>query len=147
MLRLSVLLRAVVLTQIRSCSSKDLLELRPEDLREQMVKGSGPGGQATNKTNNCAFIKHLPSGILVKCHQTRSAERNRELALRILREKVDLWVKGDGSVVAQERLKWRKQKTEKKQRSRDSLERKLAFKKRLQQKTASVGEELAENEP
>uniref|UniRef100_A0A8C4QNZ2 Prokaryotic-type class I peptide chain release factors domain-containing protein n=1 Tax=Eptatretus burgeri TaxID=7764 RepID=A0A8C4QNZ2_EPTBU len=44
----------------------DLLDLRPEDLREQMVKGSGPGGQATNKTNNCVFIKHLPSGILVK---------------------------------------------------------------------------------
>lgn len=48
----------------KSCS--ELLPLNEADLEEQFVRGFGPGGQATNKTNNCVVLKHLPSGIVVK---------------------------------------------------------------------------------
>lgn len=44
----------------------NLPEVKEEDLEEQFVRGSGPGGQATNKTSNCAVLKHVPTGIVVK---------------------------------------------------------------------------------
>ncbi|NXR43560.1 CL065 factor, partial [Zosterops hypoxanthus] len=50
----------------RKRNSLDLLELSEAELEEQFVRGDGPGGQATNKTNNCVVLKHVPSGIVVK---------------------------------------------------------------------------------
>lgn len=44
----------------------DLPVLNEDELEEQFVRGSGPGGQATNTTNNCVVLKHIPSGIVVK---------------------------------------------------------------------------------
>lgn len=44
----------------------DLPVVLEEELEEQFVRGSGPGGQATNKTSNCVVLKHIPSGIVVK---------------------------------------------------------------------------------
>ena len=38
------------------------------DLEKHFIKGFGPGGQKTNKTNNCVVLKHLPTGEVVKCH-------------------------------------------------------------------------------
>lgn len=46
----------------------DLPILNEEDLEEQFVRGSGPGGQATNKTSNCVVLKHIPTGVLVKVY-------------------------------------------------------------------------------
>lgn len=44
----------------------DLPVVHEEDLDEQFVRGSGPGGQATNKTSNCVVLRHIPTGIVVK---------------------------------------------------------------------------------
>lgn len=44
----------------------DLHVLNEDELEEQFVRGSGPGGQATNKTSNCVVLRHVPSGIVVK---------------------------------------------------------------------------------
>lgn len=44
----------------------DLPVLLEDELEEQFVRGSGPGGQATNKTSNCVVLKHIPTGIVVK---------------------------------------------------------------------------------
>jgi protein subunit release factor B len=41
-------------------------EISEVDLEEDIVKGSGPGGQAVNKTSNCVILKHRPTGIVVK---------------------------------------------------------------------------------
>ncbi|XP_033115666.1 uncharacterized protein LOC117115815 isoform X2 [Anneissia japonica] len=41
-------------------------ELNEDDLEEQFVRGSGPGGQSTNKTSNCVVLKHKPTGIIIK---------------------------------------------------------------------------------
>ncbi|GAA5840416.1 hypothetical protein JCM11251_006554 [Rhodosporidiobolus azoricus] len=68
---------------------KELPELKEEDLEETFVRGSGPGGQATNKTSKACSLIHLPTGLRVHCHETRSRETNRKLARRILREKLD----------------------------------------------------------
>ncbi|XP_018412739.1 PREDICTED: probable peptide chain release factor C12orf65 homolog, mitochondrial [Nanorana parkeri] len=112
----------------------DLIEINEKDLLEQFVRGDGPGGQATNKTNNCVVLKHVPSGIVVKCHQTRSLETNRTKARGILREKVDVFYKGENSDVVKEKEEARREKQEKKKKAQENLARKKLFKemKRLE---------------
>ncbi|TKA83057.1 hypothetical protein B0A55_00945 [Friedmanniomyces simplex] len=67
------------------------------DLEEAFLKGSGPGGQKINKTSSAVQLKHLPSGIVVKCQETRSRQLNRKFARQILAEKLDVLEKGDES--------------------------------------------------
>ncbi|NXY15721.1 CL065 factor, partial [Atrichornis clamosus] len=117
-----------LLQAARKKNSWDLLELSESELEEQFVRGDGPGGQATNKTNNCVVLKHIPSGIVVKCHQTRSVEKNRKIAREILQEKVDFFYKGEDSDVFKEKKASEKQKQEKKRRAKENLERKRLFK-------------------
>lgn len=63
------------------------LGLKEEDLEESFILGSGPGGQKIQKTSSCVRIRHLPTGIEVKCQKNRSREINRFLARRELCEK------------------------------------------------------------
>lgn len=80
------------------------------------MRGSGPGGQAVNKTNNCVFLRHLPTGITVKCHLHRLASKNRIEARKILLEKIDVHLNGDQSIAAQIKLLDQKKSTERKRR-------------------------------
>ena len=97
--------------------------LRPEELDWKMVKGGGPGGQATNKTSNCALLTHLPTGIQVKCHQSRDAETNRHYALKILKERLDVLQNGELSRKAQRDEKERRNKERNKRRSQSKHSR------------------------
>ncbi|NXE07124.1 CL065 factor, partial [Lophotis ruficrista] len=124
--------RAPFLQAAGKNSSLDLLGLTEAELKEQFVRGDGPGGQATNKTNNCVVLKHIPSGIVVKCHQTRSVEQNRKIAREILQEKVDLFYKGEESDVFKEKKALEKKKQEKKRRAKENLEKKRHFKEMQQ---------------
>uniref|UniRef100_A0A8C4UJ96 Chromosome 12 open reading frame 65 n=1 Tax=Falco tinnunculus TaxID=100819 RepID=A0A8C4UJ96_FALTI len=120
------------LTSAARKNSFNLLGLNEAELEEQFVRGNGPGGQATNKTNNCVILKHIPSGIVVKCHQTRSVEQNRKIAREILQEKVDLFYKGEESDVFKEKKASEKKKQEKKRKAKENLERKRHFKEMQQ---------------
>ncbi|XP_029777661.1 probable peptide chain release factor C12orf65 homolog, mitochondrial [Suricata suricatta] len=102
--------------------------LEESDLEEQFVKGHGPGGQATNKTSNCVVLKHRPSGIVVKCHQTRSVDQNRKLARKTLQEKVDIFYNGENSLVYKEKREAEKKKQERKKRAKETLEKKKLLK-------------------
>ncbi|KAF8911154.1 RF-1 domain-containing protein, partial [Gymnopilus junonius] len=64
-------------------------ELREEDLEETFVRGSGPGGQSINKTENNVQLVHKPTGIRVSCQDTRSLSQNRKLARKWLLAKLD----------------------------------------------------------
>ena len=59
-----------------------------EDLEESFILGGGPGGQKTNKTSNVVRLGHGPSGLSVRCGETRSRETNRWLARRMLAEAI-----------------------------------------------------------
>jgi protein subunit release factor B len=76
-------------------------KLVESELEEQHVRGSGPGGQATNKTSNCVVLKHVPTGVIVKCHETRSLDQNRKKAREHLVTRLDILLNGDQSVEAQ----------------------------------------------
>ncbi|MEE6504109.1 hypothetical protein FKM82_005068 [Ascaphus truei] len=105
----------------------DLLELHEKDLEEQFVRGHGPGGQSTNKTSNCVVLKHIPSGIVVKCHQTRSVEQNRKRAREILREKMDVFYKGESSEILKQKDEGERRKQEKRKKAKEILEKKKHF--------------------
>ena len=64
------------------------LGIEEADLEEVFVRSSGPGGQKVNKTSSCVVLKHKPSGIVIKCMETRSRELNRFLARRRLVDRI-----------------------------------------------------------
>lgn len=64
------------------------LGIREEDLEERFVRSSGKGGQHVNKTSTCVWLRHIPTGVEVKCMAERSQSMNRFLARRELVEKV-----------------------------------------------------------
>lgn len=78
------------------------------DLEEHFVRGSGKGGQKTNKTNNCVSLTHLPTGIVVKCHREREREINRFLARRALCDELDHRLNGAPSPKQLEAIRARK---------------------------------------
>ncbi|KAG7166999.1 peptide chain release factor 1-like [Homarus americanus] len=75
--------------------------LNEDDLEESFVRGSGPGGQSVNKTSSACMLKHIPTGIVVKCHEDRSLLRNRKKARQLMIKKLDVHFNGEMSVEAQ----------------------------------------------
>ena len=71
------------------------VELLEADLVFKYVKGSGPGGQAVNKTSNCVQLTHLPTGLQVSSHESRVAETNRQYARKKMKAKLDEHYNGD----------------------------------------------------
>jgi protein subunit release factor B len=74
---------------------RDLLErmerlgVVEEDIEERFVRASGRGGQKLHKTSSCVWLTHKPTGLQVKCEQSRSQALNRFLARRRLVEKLE----------------------------------------------------------
>jgi len=92
------------------------LEIREEDLIEKFILGSGSGGQKINKTSSCVYLKHLPSGIEVKCQRNRSREMNRYLARRELCERLEerLFKEKSSKQMAIEKIRRQKRRRSKK---------------------------------
>ncbi len=71
------------------------LGVREEDIVENFIRSSGPGGQNVNKTATCVYLKHLPTGLEVKCQSQRYQMLNRNLARHILLSKIENRIKHD----------------------------------------------------
>lgn len=88
-----------------------------KDIEEKFVRSSGHGGQNVNKTSTCVYLKHIPTGIGVKCMKDRSQSINRFLARRELVKKIE-GLSGQSPSRDTEREKIRKQKAKSKKRTR-----------------------------
>eukprot|EP00796_Vickermania_ingenoplastis_P013469 gene13469-9277_t len=64
------------------------VQVYESDCKIDFVRGSGPGGQGMQSSSNCVVLTHKPSGITVKCHQSRSALGNKELALQMVAQQL-----------------------------------------------------------
>jgi peptide chain release factor 1 len=63
-------------------------ELKPDELRIEVCRAGGPGGQGVNTTDSAVQVMHLPTGTIVRCQDGRSQQKNKEKALNILRSRL-----------------------------------------------------------
>jgi protein subunit release factor B len=117
--------------------------IREEDLKENFVHSRGPGGQNVNKTSTCVYLKHVPSGIEVKCQEERSQVLNRYRARVILANKIESRIMGRLSEERKQIEKIRRQKRKRSKRAKLKVlesKRRQGEKKSLRQRIDTKGE-------
>lgn len=92
------------------------------DLRETYVRASGPGGQKVNKTSSCVLLRHEPSGVSVKCQDSRIRSLNRFIARRRLLDAIE---KERHGFIEEEKKRIDKIRRQKRRRSRRAKEKML----------------------
>jgi protein subunit release factor B len=91
------------------------LGVREEDISERFIRAQGPGGQNVNKVSTCVYLRHLPTGIEVKCQEERSQAQNRYRARQILLNKIEHSILGK---LSEEQRRIEKIRRQKRKRSR-----------------------------
>ncbi len=97
------------------------LGIREQDLQEKFIRSGGRGGQNVNKTSTCVYLKHIPTGIEVKCQEERYQGLNRFLARRTLANKIETLILGKLSEERQRIAKIRKQKRRRSKRAKEKM--------------------------
>ena len=110
------------------------LGVREAELEEHFVRARGRGGQNVNKVSTCVMLRHVPTGITVRCERERSQALNRYLARRELLDRLEARIRGTTQAAAAERARIRRQK---RRRSRRAKEKMLAGKRAQAEKKAT----------
>jgi protein subunit release factor B len=109
----------------------DRLGIKDCDLEEKFIIGSGPGGQNLQKTSSCVWLKHLPSGIEIKCQKSRSREANRFFVRLLLCEALEEERRKE---IQEQRAIQAKKRREKRTRSPAQKEKLVAQKRLISKK-------------
>lgn len=110
------------------------LGVKEADLDESFVRSGGHGGQNVNKVSTCVMLVHRPTGIQVKCQESRQQGLNRIAARRMLLDKIEAERKGRADA---ERARVEKLRRQKRKRSQGAKNRMLADKSRRADKKKS----------
>jgi protein subunit release factor B len=94
------------------------LGISENDLIEKFIIGTGHGGQKLQKTASCVYLKHIPTGIEIKCQKSRMRDENRFHARRRLVDKIEEQFFEEKSQRQQEAEKIRRQKRRRSRRSK-----------------------------
>ena len=105
-----------------------------KDLEETFIHSSGPGGQNVNKVATCVLLRHVPSGINVKCQKERTQRQNRYFARAILLEKI---LKQQQDEARRTKALLEKKRRQNRKRSQKSKEAMLENKRRQGEKKQS----------
>ncbi len=97
------------------------LGIKESDLEESFIRSGGPGGQNVNKVSTCVVLKHLPTGLVVKCQKDRSQAMNRYFARRILVKKLEAQIHGRQSEEARRIAKIKRQKRKRSKRAKAKM--------------------------
>jgi protein subunit release factor B len=103
------------------------LGVREEDIVERFIRAQGPGGQNVNKVSTCVYLRHLLTGIEVKCQEERSQAQNRYRARQILLKKIECAILGK---LSEEQKRIEKIRRQKRRRSRRAKLKILESKRR-----------------
>jgi len=119
------------------------LGVREEDIVERFIRAQGPGGQNVNKVSTCVYLRHLLTGIEVKCQEERSQAQNRYRARKILLEKIECAILGKLSEEQKRIEKIRRQKRRRSRRAKLKIlesKRRHAAKKFLRARVRETGD-------
>ena len=95
----------------------EALGIHEKDIEEKFIRSSGRGGQKVNKASTCVYLKHIPTGIEVKCMKERSQSLNRFLARRELIKRIEK-LSGRLTFNNIQMIKIKRQKAKRKKRAR-----------------------------
>lgn len=112
------------------------LGVKPEDVEEQFIRGAGAGGQKINKTSSTVRLKHMPTGVEIRCQRERNQSVNRLIAWTELAAKLEWNKAAEVNAAQSERERIRRQK---RQKSRGQKVRMIVAKKHRAKHKAGRG--------